>query len=97
MTARMWSRIIGVVGLMAGLLVESASTIAQPAQDSGECRLPGGCGTSGKPGGVERAPGGAMEDRAGDSGSGMRSRAAKKKAKPATKAQKAPSDSKSAK
>jgi len=29
---------------------------AQPVQSSEDCRLPGGCGTSGKPGGVERAP-----------------------------------------
>lgn len=47
--------------LLASLLLALAAgfphvATAQPAQRSDDCRTPGGCGTSGKPGGVERAP-----------------------------------------
>ncbi len=47
--------------LIAGLLLALAADFtveatAQPAQRSEDCRTPGGCSTSGKPGGVERAP-----------------------------------------
>lgn len=46
-----------LAGICFSALAAAAPPVfAQPAQRSDDCRSPVGCGTLGKPGGVERAP-----------------------------------------
>lgn len=50
------SRQTPLAALLVSLVLGGAETAIAQRQSSEDCKLPGGCGTSDKPGGVERAP-----------------------------------------